>query len=118
MRSRHFKIHELVPLPIYKYTHEELMWGMLNPKLIESIDAIKDKFPNGTMTINNYFWGGERGWSGIRTKESPWYSATSQHSVGKAIDCVFSEYETDDVRKYIIDNPEEFPYIKGSELGS
>ena len=117
MRSRKFKIQELVPLPLFNSLHEELLWSMLDPKLIESVDAIKEKFPKGTMTINNYFWGGDRGWSGIRTKESKWYSPTSQHSVGKAIDAIFSEYDTEEVRQYIIDNPEEFPHIKGIEIG-
>lgn len=116
MRSKHFKLPELVPLPLLNSIHEELLWKMLDPKLIESVDAIKEKFPKGTMTINNYFWGGERRWSGIRTKESPWYSPTSQHSVGKAIDAVFSEYSTEEVRQYIIDNPDEFPHIKGIEI--
>ena len=116
MRSKHFKLPELVPLNLFNSVHEELLWKMLDPKLIESVDAIKEKFPKGTMTINNYFWGGDRGWSGIRTKESPWYSPTSQHSIGKAIDAVFSEYSTEEVRQYIIDNPEEFPHIKGIEI--
>jgi len=29
---------------------------------------------------------------------------------------VFSDYSAEEVRNYIIDNPHEFPYIKGLEL--
>jgi hypothetical protein len=116
MRSKYFKLYELVPKNMYDNLHEELLWGMLDENLIEMADKIKETFPEGTMTINNYFWGGNREWSGIRSKASKWYSPTSQHSLGKAIDCVFSDYLVADVRQYIIDNPTEFPYIKGIEL--
>ena len=117
MRSTYFQIHELVPQALFETVHEDLLWNMIDDKLIDTIDAIKKKFPLGSMTINNYYWGGDRGWSGVRTKESPWYSDKSQHTLGKAIDAIFSEYPTDDVRQYILDNPEEFPYVKGIELG-
>ena len=68
------------------------------------------------MTINNYMWGGDRGWSGLRTKDSSYYSPTSQHSLGKAIDCIFSAYDVEEVRQYILNNPDEFPHIGGIEL--
>jgi hypothetical protein len=69
------------------------------------------------MVINSYKWGGDRGWSGLRTKNSKYYSPTSQHSLGKAIDAVFSKYDVEEVRQYILDNQEEFPHIGGVELG-
>lgn len=116
MTSKYFKAHELVPLQIFNLLNETLCMQMIDDKLIETIDAIKERFPNGTMTINNYMWNGDRGWSGIRTKGSPWYSPTSQHTFGKAIDAVFSAYDVNEVRDYIIANPDEFPYIKGIEL--
>ena len=115
MRSEHFKIHELVPKAMFDTIHEDVLWGTIDNRLISSIDAIKKKFPKGAMTINNYFWGGDRGWSGLRTTESPWYSPTSQHTLGKAIDAVFSQYDVEEVRSYILSNPSEFPYIKGVE---
>lgn len=116
MVSKHFKAHELVPLQIFNLLNESLCMALIDDKLIKSIDAIKERFPDGSMSINNYMWNGDRGWSGIRTKGSPWYSATSQHTLGKAIDAVFSKYDVEEVRQYILDNPDEFPYIKGIEL--
>ena len=114
--SKYFKAHELVPLQLFNLLNETLCMQMVDDKLIVSIDAIKERFPDGTMTINNYMWNGDRGWSGIRTKGSPYYSPTSQHSIGKAIDAVFSKYDIEEVRQYILDNPTEFPHIKGMEL--
>jgi len=116
MVSKSFKAHELVPEHIYRH-YKEMSWKFINPKLIITIDLLKDHFNLGTMTINNYFWGGSRKWSGWRTPKSEYYSETSQHSLGNAVDIVFSHYSAEEVRNYIIDNPHIFPYIKGIELG-
>ena len=116
MKSRHFAIHELVPPKIYK-KYGENAWRFIPVILIESMDTIKDRFPNGTMTINNYKWGGDRSWSGLRTSDSPYYSETSMHSFGKAFDAVFSAYDAEEVRNDIISNPTMYPHIKGLELG-
>jgi len=67
------------------------------------------------MSINTYLWSGNRTQSGVRTKNSKYYSETSQHSLGKAIDCVFGNYSTDEVREYILANQDEFPTIKRIE---
>ncbi len=116
MKSKYFKIHELVPKKMFE-EYGESAWKYVDPRLIESIDKLKEHFNLGTMTINNYFWGGNREWSGIRTPDSPYYSYGSQHSYGNAFDIVFSNYTTEEARNYIIDNPDKFPYIKGMELG-
>ena len=116
MKSEKFKIYELVPMELFKTIHEDVLWNMFDPKLIETIDAIKRKFPKGSIIINNYKWGGDRNWSGLRTRKRKYYSETSQHSLGKAVDMVFTAYDVDEVRQYIIDNQHEFPHIKGIEL--
>lgn len=118
-----FKIQEYVPKEVYD-VHGEGAWTFIDIKLVASVDAIKERFPNGTMTINNWSWGGNRNWSGLRTPSAlEYYSKTSQHSlhpvdlVFRAIDAVFSGYDVEEIRQYIIDHPEEFPYIKGIEMG-
>jgi hypothetical protein len=116
MRSKYFKIHELVPKKLYQ-RYGEKAWRYVDVRLIESIDKLKEHFNLGTMTINNYFWGGSREWSGIRTPDSKWYSYGSQHSYANAFDIIFSDYTAEEVRNYIINNPHEFPHIKGLELG-
>jgi len=116
VKSKYFKIHELVPKKMYE-KYGEKAWRYVDVRLIQSIDKLKEHFNLGTMTINNYFWGGDREWSGIRTPESPYYSYGSQHSYANAFDIVFSDYSAEEVRNYIIDNQHEFPHIKGLELG-
>jgi len=116
MKSQHFKIHELVPRKMYE-EYGEKAWRYVDVRLIESIDKLKEHFNLGTMTINNYFWNGDREWSGIRTPDSPEYKYGSQHSYANAFDIAFSHYTAEEVRNYIINNPHEFPHIKGMELG-
>jgi len=115
MKSKYFKVHELVPKKMYE-KYGEKSWRYVDVRLIETIDRLKEHFNLGTMTINNYFWNGDREWSGIRTPDSPNYSYGSQHSFANAFDIVFSHYTAEEVRNYILDNLHEFEYIKGMEL--
>lgn len=116
MVSKYYKIHEFVPKKMYK-RYGQKAWRYIPSALIELADALKEQFPKGSISINNYMWGGDRQWSGIRTPESQWYSYGSQHSYGNAIDMKFSDYNADEVRKWILDNIERFQMIKGIEIG-
>ena len=116
MKSKHFKIHELVPRKMYE-KYGEKAWRYVDPGLIEAIDILKEEFSEGTITINNYAFGGSREWSGLRTPDCDVYSYGSMHSFGKAFDMVFSKYSSNAVRDYIIKNKDKFPAIKGIELG-
>jgi len=114
-KSKYFKIEELVPKELYdKYSEGEL-WSMLDSSLLKDLDKLKEVFNKGTMTINNWKWGGKRNWSGIRTEGSPYYSAGSMHSFGKAFDIIFSDYEAERVRGYIKEHRDMFKAIKGLE---
>ena len=114
MKSKYFEIHELVPPHLFEKRGEGC-WRFIDERLIATIDTLKEHFSSGTMTINNYKWGGDREWSGLRTSQSPDYSPTSMHSFGKAIDCIFSHYSAEEVRLYILSNKGFFPYIRGME---
>ena len=71
------------------------------------------------MTVNNYYWGKNREWSGLRTSDSPYYSAFSQHTFGRAADCLFSGISAEEVRQDILANPQDndFKLIGSLELG-
>ena len=117
MVSKHFRIYELVPKHIYQ-KYEEKAWWFIDERLILTIDKLKELLPAGAMTINDYHWKGNRNWSGLRTSKSPYYRETSQHSFGRAVDIIFSAYPTDYVRNFILENIEQFPYIKGIEMNT
>jgi len=115
IKSKYYKVHEFVPKSFYE-EYGEKAWRFVPIAMIETADTLKERFPLGTITINNYFWGGNREWSGIRTPSSPYYSETSMHSFG-AIDSVYSHYTAEEVRNDIICNPHLYPHVKGLELG-
>jgi hypothetical protein len=101
IKSIHFKIHELVPPAIFTMFGEN-GWWFIEPRLITLIDAMREEF--GSATINNYKFGGKREWSGLRTPDSPYYRATSQHSAGRAVDIIFKDISAPDVRKSMLAN--------------
>ena len=114
MTAKWFKIHELVPPAIYKAQGEEA-WNLIDPNLIKLIDALRERY--GAATINNYEYGGEREWSGLRTPDSPWYSPTSQHTLGRAADILFKYHTAQEVRDDIMFNSQEYwlaicPYFR------
>jgi hypothetical protein len=104
---KYFKIHELVPRQTYKVRGERA-WELIDDRLLITLDSLREKF--GSITINNYEWNGHRQWSGLRTPGSPYYSQYSQHSFGRAADCIFNETSTDIVRNDIIENPDDDCY--------
>jgi len=114
-KSKHFAIEELVPEHIFKKYGPSKCWEFIDPELMKMADIIKERFPDGTMSINTYKWGGNRNFSGLRTSDSKYYSIGSMHSFGRAIDCIFSKYTADEVREDIINNPEIYYAIKGLE---
>lgn len=116
-KCQHFKIHELVPKHVY-HQRGEKAWELMDESILITIDRLRDKY--GSMTINNYYWGGDRNWSGLRTPDSPYYSAYSQHTFGRAVDIIFnsditaSEVREDLIRNY--NNDSVFEFINSVEL--
>ena len=108
-KCKHFAIHELVPKKVYQYRGEKA-WELMDDRLLITLDNLREKF--GYMTINNYQW------SGLRTSDSPYYSPYSQHSFGRAADCLFKKVSIDEVRSDILNNPdnEEYKFINAVEL--
>lgn len=97
----HFDVHELVPRHVYLDRGQKAL-QLLDPRGLIFIDYLRDMF--GRATINNYMWGGDREWSGLRTYGSPYYSRYSQHPFGRAFDILFEEYSAVEVRMWLEDN--------------
>ena len=114
-KCKWFAIHELVPPHIFKLRGNKA-WQLLDEKALITLDRLREKY--GPITVNNYFWGGEREWSGLRTSDSPYYSETSQHTFGRAFDCLFKRQSVGKVRNDILLSPNElvFKYINAIEL--
>ena len=87
--TKNLSLHEYLPKELYlQYQgREHLLLNLLDPRLVKADPLLRERF--GSLTINNWWWGGDRNWSGIRIPNSPYYSLTSQHSHGRASDKVF-----------------------------
>ncbi|TCI01695.1 hypothetical protein EZV61_17140 [Corallincola luteus] len=114
-KCKHFQIHELVPKSVFNKRGEKA-WQLLDDRLLITLDRLREKF--GSMTVNNYYWQGDREWSGLRTSDSPYYSPFSQHSFGRAADCLFQDHYAESIRQQILAAPgqHEFELIGSIEL--
>lgn len=112
-RCRYFIIEELVPEEIYMERGQKA-WELLDESMLIAIDRLRERF--GRMKINDWHRGGIRQWSGLRTANSPYYKPYSQHTFGRAFDIIPLDANVDEVRRYILEHPGEFPEIHGIEL--
>ena len=101
--SKNINLDEYIPEKLYrKYIgREHILIGLIDSRLVKADQLLRDEF--GAMTINNWWIGGNRNWSGLRTPDSSYYSPTSQHSFGRASDKLFS-VSAGEVRQYIKNN--------------
>jgi hypothetical protein len=109
---KHFKIHELVGPEVHAARGEKA-WQLLDDRALETLDALRDKF--GALTVNDWFWGGRFTESGLRTPGDKHYKPYSQHSFGRAFDCKFKGISAEEVRKYVLANKKEFPFLTSYE---
>lgn len=114
-KCKYFKIYELVPKEVYKERGEKA-WSLLDDRMLITIDALRNKY--GRIIINDYYFGGNSQWRGLRTPDSPYYSKYSQHTFGRAADCIFKDEDVDKVRKDILGDVDLFPYINSVELNT
>ena len=65
MRSKYFKIQELVSEAVYK-KYGDKSWEFIDTKLIKVLDLLREHF-NKPITVNNWLWGGNLQQRGLRT---------------------------------------------------
>ena len=114
MVKQYFSVDEFIPQHLYEKLGDKAIEQM-NPKIIEVANVLRDL--TGTpLSCNTWKWGGNRNWSGLRDSTSPYYSATSQHSNGNAIDLV-SKRPAHELRAVILEHPDLFPEVTFLECG-
>ena len=104
---KYFTVEELVPPQVFKDRGQKA-WELIDSRLLATLDRLRDRY--GPMTINDYKWGGEREWSGLRTPDSPYYSRYSQHSFGRAADILFKHHSAEKIRGDLLDKFPELEY--------
>ena len=100
----HFGIKELVPKDIYnKYKQKGdtfLFQVIFDNRLLRVIDEIRKKF--GSMTINDWSWGGTNQYRGFRPPGCSVGAKLSQHRFGRAADLIPKNITSGEIRQEII----------------
>ena len=112
---KHFKIEELVSKAVFR-RYGQNAWWFFDPRILMVEDRLRGRF--GPAVVNDWLWGGKFQHRGLRTPidiEAP-AGDFSFHRLGMALDSHYLKRSVQEVRKYIIDNPDEYPEIKGLEL--
>lgn len=95
-----FSAHEFVPQYIYN-KYGSYSYTFMDDRILRISQALYNRY--GTTYLNNYKWGGNRQWQGLRNDKSPDYSPTSQHTFGRACDFRFKNVTANEVREDLKD---------------
>lgn len=92
MDLKYFKVQEFVPPEIYQRRKDKAIECM-DYRIINTAEILRhamreEEGQDNGFTINNWHINGNRTESGLRIPSSKFYSTTSQHSFGRALDIV------------------------------
>lgn len=124
-RPKHFRPEELVSKATFEKLGAERVLRYLDSRILMMADLLAEHFcfdengkKIGTATINNWSYGGQRQYSGLRMPGEPHYKEFSDHSYGRALDIIFSTATAQQVRDHIEANPDIYKYVTFVEEGS
>lgn len=107
MKSKYFKIQELVSEEVYK-KYGQKSWQFIRPEIIMFLDSIREFFGKPVI-VNNWLWNGNLKQRGLRANKDEIVSEKkdyyiSQHCLGSAVDFNVQGVTTEEVAKHILDN--------------
>lgn len=104
VESKYFIIEELVPQIVIDTLGRDYAWWTLDPRLVLSINEYR-QFIGRSCTINNYKWGGNRQFSGLRFEDfyTDGKKHFSQHFYGRAGDLIVEDLDAQSAREAVKD---------------
>lgn len=118
MKSKYFKIQELVSRNVYE-KYGEKSWEFIDCRLIKVLDSLREHF-NKPIIINDWYFGGNLQQRGLRANydemvrnKKDYY--ISQHCLGKAADLNVKGMTAQDVYEEILKNKDKFYLISRIE---
>lgn len=109
MKLDYFKLHELVPKDIIQSRGEAAI-ELMDPRILYDLDTLRGSM-RVPMTVNTV----SRQSRGLRTPSSQYYSPTSQHTSGRAVDAV-SRIKPEEFHYEILTNPHWYASISFLEI--
>jgi len=107
--TKYFQPYELVPKPVYdKYTDKKQIFSLFDENALRCLDLIREWAGVG-LTVNNWFWGGNRSLCGFRSMNSTVGASKSAHKYGKAFDIVSPKITTKQLWTLIDKNADKLP---------
>lgn len=113
---KYFRLYELLPPEVYtiedmtaKEPYMQKGWALMDSKLLETIDVIRD-IVGYPLICNTWYQDGSRRYSGYRTMGCTTGVAKSQHKLGKAVDLICPYMTAEEMRQVIIANKDRLPY--------
>lgn len=110
--AENFKIEELVDKQTFEQFGDKAWW-FIDQKALHTLEAMHQAF--GTLTINDWFWGGGYNNSGFRHPKCTVGAQLSQHRFGRGFDVKSKNFTAEQMQTFILANPERFPYITTME---
>ena len=122
-KPTYFSLDELVCEHVYNF-YGDIAWQFFDPRLLITIDRLRERF-NKPMYVNDWQIHGQFSQRGFRclqcqleldaVKNNKMYC--SPHSRGQAIDFDVQGLAAEEIRQYIIKNPNLLPYPVRLEAG-
>ena len=111
-KCKKFSLKELVSKDVYNRFGEKA-WEFFDDRILMTADQLREKF--GKAIINDWEWGGKFDSRGFRAPSDKDGAEFSAHRRGQALDMVFAKVTAAEIRRYILEHPQEFPYINALE---
>lgn len=116
MKSKFFKIYELISPNVYR-KYGERSWMFFDPRLLETLDFIREYFGE-PIIINDWYWGGNLTQRGLRENTCPivrdktnnYEIYLSAHVLGMGVDLSVNGYLAEEVREKLIEIKDLLPY--------
>jgi len=106
--STNFSVKELVDPETVEALGERAR-NVILPFLPVVLEKLREY--TGSITVNDYEWGGNFKYSGTRPYTYKKGAAFSSHRYGNTTDCKFKGITPLEVQTYILDNPDDYPHI-------
>lgn len=109
--SEHFSVRELVDPETVDAMGEERAGNTVDPRLIMALETLRAVLDCTPIIINDYEWGGNFKYSGVRPCTYTKGAKFSSHRYGNTADLKFPALDPIWVQHFILEHEHEFPHI-------